>query len=47
MHWPKTDATDYHAQLGLPNKDCVIKKLVVCYVVWLRPMKGINLRLAA
>ncbi len=30
MHWPQTDATQYHAQLGLPDKGCPIKGLDVC-----------------
>ena len=38
MPWPKTIATHYHAQLGLPDKGRQIKGLVVCYVVWLRTM---------
>ena len=35
MHWPKTDATYYHEQLGLPDKGYAIKAFVVCYVAWL------------
>ena len=30
MPLPKTGATNYHAQLGLPDKGCAIKGLVVC-----------------
>ncbi len=30
MPWPKTGATQYHAQLGLPDKGHAIKGLVVC-----------------
>ena len=30
MPWPKTVATHNYAQLGLPNKGCAIKGLVVC-----------------
>ena len=30
MPWPETGATQYHAQLGLPDKDRAIKGLVVC-----------------
>ncbi len=30
MPWPKTGATQYHAQLGLPDKVHAIKGLVVC-----------------
>ena len=29
----KTDATDYHAWLGLPDKGHAIKELVVCWVL--------------
>ena len=29
MPWPKTGATQYHAQLGLPDKGYAIKGLVV------------------
>ncbi len=29
MRWPKTDATHYHAQLGIPDKGRAIKVLVV------------------
>ncbi len=44
MSWPLTGATHYHAQLGLPDKGCSIKRLVVCNVVWLGSMKGVGLR---
>ncbi len=30
---PHTGATHYHAQLGLPDKGCAIKELVVCSIV--------------
>ncbi len=30
MPWPQTGATQYHAQLGLPDKGRAIKGLVVC-----------------
>ncbi len=30
MPWPQTGATQYHAQLGLPDKSRAIKGLVVC-----------------
>ncbi len=30
MPWPQTGATQYHAQLGLPDKGHAIKELVVC-----------------
>ncbi len=29
MHWPQIGATQYHAQLRLPDKGRVIKELVV------------------
>ena len=32
MPWPKIGAAYYHAQLGLPGKDLVIK-VVVCWVL--------------
>ncbi len=35
MPSPQAGAIHYHAQLGLPDKDRVIKGLVVCYIVWL------------
>ena len=30
MPWPQTVATQYHAQLGLPDKGRAIKGLVFC-----------------
>ena len=30
MPWPQTGVTQYHAQLGLPDKGRAIKWLVVC-----------------
>ena len=30
MPWPQTGTTQYHAQLGLPDKGRAIKGLVVC-----------------
>ncbi len=30
MLWPQTGPTQYHAQLGLPDKGCAIKRWVVC-----------------
>ena len=33
MTWPKTGATHYHAQVGLPEKGRAIKVLVVCYLL--------------
>ena len=42
MHWPKTGATHYHAQLGLPDKGRAIKGLVVCYSWDLRHLDKLN-----
>ncbi len=37
MPWPKTDATHYHKQLGLPDKVRAINRCLLLYdVVWLR-----------
>ena len=33
MPWPKTEASNYHAQLGLPDKGRAIKELVVCWAL--------------
>ena len=30
MPWPQTGLTQYHAQLGLPDRGLAIKGLVVC-----------------
>ncbi len=30
MTWPQTGATQYHAQLGLPDEGHTIKGLVIC-----------------
>ena len=38
MPWPKTGATQYHVQLGLPDKDRAIKGLVVCNGKDLEPL---------
>ena len=38
MPWPKTGVTQYHAQLGLPNKGRAIKGLVVCNNWYLEPL---------
>ncbi len=35
MPWPKTGATQYHAQLGLSDKGRAVKGLVVCYLLLL------------
>ncbi len=43
MPQPQTNATHYHAQLGLAN---VQLKLVVCYVVMLGSMKGMRIGVA-
>ena len=42
MHWPKTGATQYHAQLGLPDKGRAIKGLVVCNSWDLEPLNLLN-----
>ena len=35
MSWSQTGETCYHAQLRHPDKGRAIKRLFVCYVVWL------------
>ena len=40
--WPKTGATHYHAQLGLPDKGRAIKGLVVCNSWDLEPYDLLN-----
>ena len=42
MPWPKTGATQYHAQLGLPDKGRAIKGLVVCNRWDLEPLDLLN-----
>ncbi len=42
MPWPKTDATQYHAQLGLPDNGRTIKGLVVCNNWDLEPLDLLN-----
>ena len=42
MHWPQTGATQYHAQLGLPDKGRTIKGVVVCYSWDLEPWDLLN-----
>ncbi len=42
MPWPQTGATQYHAQLGLPDKGCTIKGLVVCNDKDLDPLDLLN-----
>ena len=37
MPWPKTAATHYHEQLGLPDKVCKIKGLISAIVGILVP----------
>ena len=39
---PKTGATNYHAQLGLPDKGRAIKELVVCNSWDLEPLDLLN-----
>ncbi len=46
MPWPKTGATQYHAQLGLPDIGRAIKGLAVCIGWDLEPwdlLKGLAL----
>ena len=42
MPWPQTGATQYHAQLRLPNKGRVIKGLVVSNNWDLEPLDLLN-----
>ena len=42
MPWPQTVATQYHAQLGLPDKGRAIKGLVVCNDLDLEPLDLLN-----
>ncbi len=42
MPWPRTGATQYHAQLGLTDKGRAIKVLVVCNSLDLEPLDLIN-----
>ena len=42
MPWPQTGATQYHAQLGLPDKGRAIKGLVVCNNWDLEPLDLLN-----
>ena len=42
MPWPKTGATQYHAQLGLPDKGRATKGLVVCNNWDLEPLDLLN-----
>ncbi len=42
MPWPKTGATQYHAQLGLPEKGRAIKWLAVCNSWDLEPWDLLN-----
>ena len=42
MPWPQTGATQYHAQLGLPDKDRAIKGLIVCNNWDLEPLYLLN-----
>ena len=42
MPWTLTGETQYHAQLGLPDKGCAIKGLVVCNDVDLEPLDLVN-----
>ena len=42
MQWPKTGATQYHAQLGLSDKGRALKGLVVCNNWDLEPLDLLN-----
>ena len=42
MPWPQTGATQYYAQLGLPDKGRAIKWLVVCNSWDLEPWDLLN-----
>ncbi len=42
MHWSLTGATQYRAQLGLPNKGCAIKGLIFCNDCDLEPLDLLN-----
>ena len=42
MPWSKTGATQYHAQLGLPDKGRAIKELVVWNSWDLEPLDLLN-----
>ncbi len=42
MPWLQTGATQYHAQLGLPDKGRAIKGLVVCNEWDLEPLDLLN-----
>ena len=42
MPWPQTGASQYHAQLGLPDKGRAIKELVVCNDWDLEPLDLLN-----
>ena len=42
MPWPKTGATNCYAQLGLPDKGHIIKRLVVCSGLCLGPLDLLN-----
>ena len=42
MPWPQTGATQYHAQLGLPDKGRAIKGFVVCNYWDLEPLDLLN-----
>ena len=42
MPWPQTGATQFHVQLGLPDKGPAIKGLVVCNSWDLEPLVLLN-----
>ncbi len=43
MPWPQIAATQYHTQLGFPDKDSTIKGLVVCNDWDLEPLDMLKL----
>ncbi len=42
MPWSKTGTTHYNEQIGLPEKGCAIKGLVVCENKDLEPLDMLN-----
>ena len=42
MPWPQTGATQYHTQLGLPDKGCAIKERAVCNNWDVKPLDLLN-----
>ena len=42
MPWPQTDAIQYHAKSGLPDKGRAIKGFIVCNDLELEPLDLMN-----